>query len=85
MVPRGLQDAPRARDRKGLDLDSCRVVVVVVVVVVIVFALFFLVVVSFVFPCSSREHGPTTPDSQCTSQLVALWGWAGGDARSMSN
>ena len=70
MVPRGLQDAPRARDRKGLDIDSCRVVVVVVVVIVIVvvFALFFLVVVPFVLPCSSREHRPTTPDNQCTSQ-----------------
>ena len=67
MVPRGLQDAPRARDRKGLDIDSCRVVVVVVVVVVIVivvvFALFFLVVVPFVLLCSSREHRPTTPDN----------------------
>ena len=76
MVPRGLQDAPRARDHKGLDIDSCRVVVVVVVVVVVivvilivvVFVLFFLVVVPFVLPCSSRERRQTTPDNQCTSQ-----------------
>ena len=74
MVPRGLQDAPRARDRKGLDIDSCRVVVVVVVVlvvvvivIVVVFDLFFLVGVPFALPCSSREHRPTTPDNQCTS------------------
>ena len=68
MVPRGLQDAPRARDRKGLDIDSFRVVVVAaaaaVVVVVVVFALLFLVVVPFVLLCSSREHKPTTPDNQ---------------------
>ena len=83
MAPRGLQDAPRARDRKGLDIDSCRVVVVVVIVIVIVivavvfivvvFALFFLVVVPFVILCSSREHRPTTPDNQCTSQRWLFW------------
>ena len=62
MVPRGLQDAPRVRDPKGLEIDSCRVVVVVVVVVVVlivivvVFALFFLVVVPLLLPCSSTEH-----------------------------
>ena len=66
MVPRGLQDAPRARERKGLDIDSCSVVVVVVIVVV--FALIFSVVVPFALPCSSREHRPITPDNQYTSQ-----------------
>ena len=67
--PKRLKDAPRARDRKGLDIDSCRVVVVVVIIVIdVVFALFVLVVVPFVLPCSSREHRPTTPDNQCTSQ-----------------
>ena len=73
MAPRGLQDAPRARDRKGLDIDACRVVVVVVIVIVVVFALFFLVVVPFVLLCSSREHRPTTPDNQCTSQRWLFW------------
>ena len=24
MAPKGLQDAPRAKDRKGRDIDSCR-------------------------------------------------------------
>ena len=67
MAPRGLHDAPRAKYRKGLSIDSCRVVVVVV------FALFFLVVVPFVLPCSRREHKPTTPDNQCTSQRWLFW------------
>ena len=68
MATKGLQDAPRARERKGLDIDSCSDVVVVVVVIVVVFALFFLVVVPFVLLCLIREHRPTTPDNQCTSQ-----------------
>ena len=63
MVPRGLEDAPRARDRKGLDIDSYRVVIVVAIVIDVVFALLFLVVVPFVLSCSSREHRPTTPDN----------------------
>ena len=44
------------------------VFVVVFIVIVVVFALFCLVVVPFVLLCSSREHRPTTPDNQCTSQ-----------------
>ena len=40
----------------------------VVVGIVVVFALFFIVVVPFVLPCSSREYRRITPDNQCTSQ-----------------
>ena len=60
MVPRGLQDAPRARHRKGLDIDSCRVVVVVVVaiaiVIVVVLALFFFFAVPFVPRVQSTDR-----------------------------
>ena len=44
------------------------IVVVIGIVIVVVFALFFSIVVPFVLPCSRREHRPTTPDNQCTSQ-----------------
>ena len=75
--PRGFQTVPKRAIRwpqeayntlPEREIVKDLILTPVVIVIVVVFALFFLVVVPFVLLCSSREHRPTTPDNQCTSQ-----------------
>ena len=71
--PRGFQNVPKRALRWPQEAyktlpERTIAKVLILTPVVVVFALFFLVVVPFVLPCSSREHRPTTPDNQCTSQ-----------------
>ena len=77
--PRGFQHVPKRALRwpqeayKTLPERKIAKALILTIVVVVVFALFFLVVVPFALPCSSRKHRPTTPDSRCALQRWLFW------------